>query len=318
VQAAERGAALSQQLLGFVRKQRCDPQLVDLRRLLSETKEMLRRTLGPRVRLAVETTPEAAPVEVDPTQFELAILNLAINARDAMPEGGTLRIALADRELGAGASEGLCHGRYIVVEIIDTGTGMDEATLVRAFEPFFTTKEAGLGTGLGLPMVQAFAARSGGAVRLASVPGRGTRAELWLPRALRAPALAPPGPPSGPPVQPGRTHVLLCDDDDGVRRFVSDYLDSIGCTVRQTDRAAAALELIDEDAAIDLLIVDYAMPDMNGLDTVRRARQRRPGLKALLITGDVNAVPDAAEDVPVLPKPFSPAELGRKVVEATA
>jgi signal transduction histidine kinase len=318
VQAAERGAALSQRLLGFVRKRRPDPRAVDLCRLLSETKEMLRRTLGPQIRLIVETSPDTALVEADPNQLELAILNLAINARDAMPEGGTLRIAVTDRELDPTISDDLSSGRYIVVEIADTGTGMDEATLARVFDLFFTTKAPGVGTGLGLPMVQAFAARSGGAVRLASAPGGGTRAELWLPRAKRSPPAVMPDPPSGLPLRRGRAHILLCDDDDGVRRFVSDYLGSIGCTVRQADRAEAALRLIEEDGAIDLLIVDYAMPDMNGLDAVRLARQRRPGLKALLITGDAAAVPDETAECAILPKPFSPAELGRKVVEATA
>jgi signal transduction histidine kinase len=316
VQAAERAAALSQRLLGFVRKQRHDPQPVDLRRLLSEITDMLRRTLGPQVRLIVEIAPDVAPVEVDPIQLELAILNLAINARDAMPDGGTLRIAVWNRERDASASDG--RGRYSVVEIVDNGTGMDEATLARAFDPFFTTKEPGVGTGLGLPMVQAFAARSGGWVWLSSAPGQGTRAELWLPLAERSPATISSAPAPEPMVPQGGARILLCEDDDGVRRFVSDYLDSIGCTVREADRAETALRLIEEDAAIDLLIVDYAMPGMNGLDTVRQARQRRPGLKALMITGDAGAMPDGTAEVEVLPKPFSPAELGRKVAEAAA
>jgi signal transduction histidine kinase len=243
VQAAERAAALSQRLLRFVRKQRHDPQLVDLRRLLSEITDMLRRTLGPQVRLIVEIAPDAAPVEADPIQLELAILNLAINARDAMPGGGTLRIAVANRELDESASDG--RGRYSVVEIVDNGTGMDEATLARALEPFFTTKEPGVGTGLGLPMVQAFAARSGGAVRLASAVGTGTRVELWLPRAAQPAAAASRESPPGPPLSQGRARILLCDDDDGVRRFVSDYLDSVGFTVREVNRAETALRLIE-------------------------------------------------------------------------
>ena len=318
VQAAERGAALSQQLLGFVRKQRHDPQLVDLRHLLCEIKEMLSRTLGPQIRLGIDVATDAVRVEVDPTQLELAILNLAINARDAMPDGGTLRIATAARAIDRGGADGLGRGRYGVVEVVDSGTGMDAATLARAFDPFFTTKEPGVGTGLGLPMVQAFAARSGGAVRLSSTPGQGTRAELWLPLAARSPAAISLEPAPQPSAPQGGARVLLCDDDDGVRRFVSDYLDSIGCTVREADGAETALRLIEEDATIDLLIVDYAMPGMNGLDAVRQARRSRPGLKALMITGDAGAVPEGIAEVTVLPKPFGPAELGRKVAEATA
>jgi len=318
VQAAERGAALSQRLLGFVRKRGDDPRLIDLCRLLSEVEDMLRRTLGPRVRLSVAIATDAAPVEADPVQLELAILNLAINARDAMPDGGALRIAVDKRELGSTAADGLARGHYCVVEVADSGTGMDEATLSRAFDPFFTTKEPGVGTGLGLPMVQSFASRSGGAIRLSSRPGRGTQAELWLPRARCPVAVAAPAGAPESPVPRGGARVLLCDDDDGVRRFVSDYLDSIGCVVREADRAETALRLIEEDAGIDLLIVDYAMPGMNGLDTLWQARQRRPDLKALMITGDTAAMPVGVAGVTVLPKPFSPAELGRKVAEAAA
>jgi signal transduction histidine kinase len=317
VQAAERGAALSRRLLGFVRKQQPDPQPVDLKCLLSQTQEMLGGTLGPGIRLVVETPADDALVEADANQRELAILNLAINARDAMPKGGTLRIAVSKRNVDATASDGLARGCYAVVEIVDTGTGMDEATLARVFDPFFTTKEAGVGTGLGLPMVQAFAAQSGGTVRLASAPGKGTRAELWLPRAARPPTLASSRPAEAPAHQDG-ARVLLCDDDDGVRRVLRDYLGTIGYTVTEADHAEAALRLIEDDPSIDLLIIDFAMPGMNGLDAVRRARHRRPGLKALLITGDAAFVPAGCADVAVLAKPFSPAELGHKVVEATA
>jgi CheY-like chemotaxis protein len=319
MQAAGRGVALIQALLGFAREQRLDPRPVDLCNLLSGIKEMLLRTLGPQIQLVVDATPETAPVQVDVNQLELAILNLAINARDAMPDGGTLRIGLADPHLDSVAPPELVGGHYVVIKIVDTGAGMDEATLARAFDPFFTTKELGVGAGLGLPTVQGFAAQSGGAVRLSSQLGAGTTVELWLPKAdslppeIRAAAVAPPG----SEALPGNTRVLLCDDDDGVRRFVSDYLDSIGCTVHQASRGEAALRVLDGDTAIDLLIVDYAMPGMNGAETVREARQRRPGLKALMITGHVAAARDAGA-VAILQKPFSPAELVRRVVELVA
>jgi signal transduction histidine kinase len=183
LQAAERGGALIQRLLAFARRQRLDPRPVDLSGLLAGIEEMLRRTLGEGVRLEVSSEPGLPPARVDANQLELAILNLTINARDAMPEGGSLQIALGRRRAGDGSPPELSQGEYVVVSIGDTGTGMDEETLARAFEPFFTTKELGAGSGLGLPMVQGFAAQSGGAVQIHSKLGEGTTVELWLPRA---------------------------------------------------------------------------------------------------------------------------------------
>ena len=183
LQAAERGGALIERLLAFARRQRLDPKPVDLSRLLAGIEDLLRRTLGSRVRLTVSSETGLPPARVDANQLELAILNLTINARDAMPEGGSLQIALGRRRAGDGSSPELSQGEYVVVSIGDTGTGMDEETLARAFEPFFTTKGLGAGSGLGLPMVQGFAAQSGGAVQIHSKPGEGTTVELWLPRA---------------------------------------------------------------------------------------------------------------------------------------
>jgi signal transduction histidine kinase len=182
LQAAERGGALIQRLLAFARRQRLDPQPVDLSRLLAGIEELLGHTLGRGVRLAISSEPGLPPALVDANQLELAILNLTINARDAMPEGGSLQIALGRRRAGDGSPPELSQGEYVVVSIGDTGTGMDEETLARAFEPFFTTKRLGAGSGLGLPMVQGFAAQSGGAVQIRSKLGEGTTVELWLPR----------------------------------------------------------------------------------------------------------------------------------------
>jgi signal transduction histidine kinase len=183
LQAAERGAALVQRLLGFARKQQLDPKSVDLRRLVANMADMLRRTLGNRVRVAITADPDLAPALVDANQLELAILNLTINARDAMPEGGMLRIGLQNWESGRDAAVELPEGAYVVLSVSDTGTGMDEATLAQACEPFFTTKDIGSGSGLGLSMVKGFAVQSGGDVRIRSEPGEGTTVELWLPRA---------------------------------------------------------------------------------------------------------------------------------------
>jgi signal transduction histidine kinase len=187
LQAAERGVALIQRLLTFARKQRLDARSVDLHDLVINIEELLRRTLGAQIRLVTDAEIEVAPARVDANQLELAILNLTINARDAMPAGGTLRIELENRRTDRSSPPGLSPGEYVVVSISDSGTGMDEATLARAFDPFFTTKETGSGSGLGLPMVQGFAAQSGGAVQIRSRPGEGTTVELWLPQADEAP-----------------------------------------------------------------------------------------------------------------------------------
>jgi signal transduction histidine kinase len=183
LRAAERGVALIQRLLAFARKQRLEPQSVDLRGVVAGIEELLQRTVGSAIRLEITADPALAPARVDPNQVELAILNLAINGRDAMPAGGILRIRLHNRQLDGTSPAELCPGGYVLVSISDTGSGMDEATLAQAFDPFFTTKDVGSGSGLGLPMVQGFAAQSGGTVQIRSRPGDGTTVDLWLPQA---------------------------------------------------------------------------------------------------------------------------------------
>jgi len=188
LQAAEKGVALIQRLLAFARKQRLDPRPVDLPRLTANVEELLRRTLGPHIHLEIIAATGVLPARIDANQLELAILNLAINARDAMPTGGTLRIDIENSRVDLAWPDQLPPGDYVVLAIIDTGMGMDEATLARAFDPFFTTKEVGSGSGLGLPMVQGFVAQSGGAVQIWSKRGEGTKVELWLPQAKEPPS----------------------------------------------------------------------------------------------------------------------------------
>ena len=190
LQAAERGATLIQRLLAFARKQRLDPRSVDLNCLVVGIEDLLRRTLGDRIRVAISAGADLAPARVDANQLELAILNLTINARDAMPDGGLLRIDLQNRIVDRKSPTELSLAEYVVVSISDTGTGMDETTLARAFEPFFTTKEIGSGSGLGLAMVHGFVAQSRGAMRIRSKVGEGTTVELWLPRADAPPSEA--------------------------------------------------------------------------------------------------------------------------------
>jgi signal transduction histidine kinase len=318
LRAAERGVALIQRLLAFARKQRLDPRSVDLRALIAGIEELLQRTVGPAIALEIEADTGLAPAHVDANQIELAILNLAINARDAMPVGGTLRISLHNERTDGSSPTDLIPGDYVVISISDTGTGMDEATLAQVFDPFFTTKEVGSGSGLGLPMVQGFAGQSGGAVQIRSKLSAGTTVELWLPQAVVSSRTTSGAKKSEASVARGGATVLLCDDDDDVRRFLSDLLRSNGYMVREASSAGAAFRILGERAAVDLLIVDYAMPGINGLETIRQAGHRCPGLKTLLITGDAGAVSDGEVGVPLLRKPFGPAEFSRIVIEILA
>jgi signal transduction histidine kinase len=314
--AAERGAALIQRLLAFARKQHLDPRSVDLAALVFGIEELLRGTLGPQIRLVIAAAPSLAPAHVDANQVELAILNLTINAQYAMPDGGTVRIGLENRDDGRRAPLELTPGDYVVLSISDDGAGMDEATLARAFEPFFTTKEIGRGSGLGLSMVQGFAVQSGGAARIASRLGEGTTVELWLPRADDLPAAATAEPPRH--TDRGAATVLLCDDDDDVRGFLREFLASIGYTVREASGGEAALRMLQSRAAADLLIVDYVMPGINGLETIRQARLQRPNIRSLLISGYAGNLNSNAAGVPFLRKPFAPDELARRIAEILA
>ena len=318
LRSAERGVALIQRLLAFARKQHLDPQSVDLGALVAGIEEVLQRTVGPAIRLEIATDAKLAPALVDANQVELAILNLAINARDAMPVGGTLRILLYNRRADHSSSPALTPGDYVLVSISDSGTGMDEATLAQAFDPFFTTKEVGSGSGLGLPMVQGFAGQSGGAVQIRSKLGEGTTVELWLPQAVERPLATSSANPSGSVIPQGMAHVLLCDDDNDVRRFLSELLKSDGYMVREASTPEGALRILEDGAAVDLLIVDYAMPGINGMEIIRQAWRKRPSLKTLLITGDAGAVGDEVAGAPLLRKPFRPAEFSQTVATILA
>jgi signal transduction histidine kinase len=318
LQSAERGVALIQRLLGFARRQRLDPQSTDLRRLVAGVEPLLRQTLGDAIDLLIAAGPDLAPARVDANQLELAILNLAINARDAMAAGGSLRIGLENRNADSGSPPELTLGQYAVIAIADSGTGMDEETLARAFDPFFTTKAAGAGSGLGLPMVQGFAAQSGGAVQIRSRPGAGTTVELWLPQADDPPAATDRPGARETEAPGGAAGILLCDDDDDVRCFIGEFLASLGYDVHVATDGGEALRFLERCANIELLIVDYAMPGMNGLETIRRARQQLPDLKPLLITGYASGVSGNTAGISLLRKPFAPAELARRVAEILA
>src|SRR5437016_10894191 len=288
LRAADRGATLTRHLLAFARRQHLEPMPVDAKAVVDNVAKILRRTIGPDIPLSIHAEPGLPPAWIDPNQLELAILNLALNARDAMPEGGILRIDTGCRRLGNGGSPpDLVFGDFVVISVLDTGTGMNPETLARAFEPFFTTKEAGRGSGLGLSIVHGFAAQSGGSVRITSSLGKGTKVDLWLPRANGEAVNVnyPDREADLNGAQPGQARILVCDDDADVRAVVGSSLRDSGYAVWEAENPARAFEILERERPIDLLVVDYAMPEMNGLAVINRAQACQDGLKALLISG---------------------------------
>lgn len=321
LRAAERGAALTRHLLAFARRQHLDPKPVDMPALVDSARRMLKQTLGPEIRLVVRSEPDLHPAWADPNQLELAIINLALNARDAMPGGGILRIDAANRRReGAGLPPDLSSDDYyVVVSVSDTGTGMNPETLERVFEPFFTTKEAGRGSGLGLSIVHGFAAQSGGTVQISSTPGEGTKVDLWLPRAEQAAIDCPGIEPNPTASAPGQAAILVCDDDPDVLSLVAAVLRDDGYTVWETEAPVRALEMIEGGPPIDLLLVDYAMPEMNGVAVIDRARSRQRELKVLLMSGHADVLhAGGVSGIPLLAKPFKIAALRQRIVEILA
>ncbi|WP_247882511.1 ATP-binding protein [Azospirillum sp. TSA2s] len=299
-QAIDRGAKLVQQLMAFARRQTLRPEPMDVRDRLLGMADLLTRAIRADITLETELEPGLWPVEVDPTQFELAILNLAVNARDAMPEGGQLHITARNRPAGDAGIE----GDLVQVTVSDTGTGMEPEVKARVFEPFFTTKEVGKGSGLGLAQVYGFTRQSSGRVEIDSAPGRGTAVSLFLPRTAK-PVAAPAAERALDTGCGGDRHLLLVEDDPIVGSMVAAALEEIGYAVLRAANAEEALGLLtDGDLRIDILFSDVVMPGpMNGVDLAHAARRLRPGLPVVLTTGyseDVARI----EGVRVLPKPY--------------
>jgi PAS domain S-box-containing protein len=303
VKGTERGSALTQRLLAFARRQELRPEAVDVERLVQGMTELLQRSLGPLIEIDTQLPPQLHAAMVDANQLELAILNLAVNGRDAMPKGGKLTIAARDAHVGPYGSDGLEAGEFVVVTVQDAGEGMDETTLRRATEPFFTTKGLGKGTGLGLSMVHGLAAQSGGILRLISRVGEGTSAELWLPRAA-TPAL--PAVPETPEIAAegiSRT-VLVVDDDPLVLAGTTDMLEDLRHTVVSASSARQALEILRAGAAIDIVVTDHAMPAMTGTQLAAEIRRQWPSLPVIIATGYAE-LPEGSEiDIPRIAKPF--------------
>lgn len=314
--AADRGADLTRQLLSFARKQDLVVKPVDVNRLISEICEMLPRTLGPTTMVELNLAESAWMALTDASQLELAILNLAINARDAMPQGGTLRIATEN--IPAHDAHELWHldaEDYLMISVIDNGTGMSETVRSRVFEPFFTTKEAGRGSGLGLSMVYGFTRQSGGNVVLESRVGHGTTVRLFIPRALASQssrsdvALGQPSLAAGPP-----SRLLIIDDDDAVREVTVAVVQGFGHVVVDVASGQAALDLLEHDQRFDLMIVDLAMPHMDGATFAEKARTLVPDVPILFVTGfaERHFLNQTANDL-LLKKPFRRAQLAEKL-----
>jgi signal transduction histidine kinase/ActR/RegA family two-component response regulator len=287
VQGAQRGAALTQRLLAFSRRQELKPEPVDVPQLVSGMKELLERALGHGVELQTQFSSRLPAALVDANQLELALLNVALNARDAMPTGGTLTIsAHEDTQTGNAADAPLEPGDYVRIVIADTGIGMDEVTLAKATEPFFTTKGPGKGTGLGLSMVHGLAAQSGGRLSINSKPNAGTTLELWLPMA-KAPAVVAAGELQTLGATPyvGACRVLIVDDDHLVMTGISAMIEDLGHTPIEAHSAAEALGKLADGVDVDVVITDHAMPAMTGLQFARRVQETYPGLPIILATG---------------------------------
>jgi CheY-like chemotaxis protein len=284
--------------------------------------DLLAHTLGGLVEIDWHTAKDAWNVFADRAQLELAIVNLIINARDAMPAGGTATVSIENRAAGREQPAGLPPGDHVLISVTDNGTGIAPNDLERVMDPFFTTKEMGKGSGLGLSMVYGFAQQSNGAFRIESELGRGTRAELWLPRApAGSPADSRPSADEARIDSPGPLKILLVDDHEEVRTTTGAMLEELGHTVTGAANGRDALQALrDRDCDYDLMISDYAMPHVSGTEFLREAREMCPGVPALIITGyaEVEAIADRPENVEVLPKPFTPKALEAAIARICA
>ncbi|WP_448657749.1 MHYT domain-containing protein [Sphingomonas sp. CJ99] len=312
LQSAERARTLVHRLLSFARRQPLQPVAVDLSQLVIGMSDLIVSTVGTPVNVIIDAPTMLRPAMADPNQLEMALLNLAVNARDAMPNGGTLTIGVSSATVDPGDRSGLTPGPYICLSVEDTGTGMDADTLARAIEPFFTTKGQGRGTGLGLSMVHGLASQLGGTLTIDSAPGRGTGMTIWLPACDEAPLR--PAPAAGP-VALADSQVLLVDDEELVRQTTAQILFDLGYRVTTADSGEAALALLDSGFRPDLLITDHLMPGMTGNALARTCRTRMADLPILILSGYADA--DGIDaDLPRLTKPFRHAELAQAIQQA--
>jgi two-component system, cell cycle sensor histidine kinase and response regulator CckA len=319
--AGQRASNLTRQLLAFSRKQVFEPRVLDLNALIAESSRMLARLIGEHIRFETVLDPELGSVRADPGQVEQVIVNLVVNARDAMPEGGMLTVRTGNADITAPSSRdhgGLAPGRYIVISVRDTGVGIEPETQKRIFEPFFTTKEKPHGTGLGLATVYGIVSQSGGHIVVASEPGRGSTFAIYLPRVDEPASAAVVAP--APAIHRGSETILLVEDEAAVRGLTLRCLQSSGYTVLQAASAEEALPIAAAHAGrLDLLLTDVIMPGASGPELARRLLEKRPGTRVLYVSGytDASMASQGALDdgAYFLQKPFTPESLARKVRE---
>ncbi|NJC34248.1 PAS domain S-box-containing protein [Sphingomonas jejuensis] len=314
-QSAERAKTLVQRLLAFARRQPLQPVPVNIATLVEGMGSLVASTTGPQIRVVLDAPTDLPPAKADPNQLEMAILNLAVNARDAMPDGGTLRVTASAETIGEAHRSGLPNGPYVRLSVADTGAGMDAETLTRAVEPFFSTKGIGKGTGLGLSMVHGLASQLGGALVIQSRPGVGTNVELWLPQSAGTADTGPTPEPAATMKTSGTA--LLVDDEPLVRMSTAEMLSDLGYEVIEADSGEEAMRIMAHGRQFDLLVTDHLMPGMVGTDLIKQVRALQPGTPALLVSGYAeNAGLDPT--LPRLTKPFRIGELAACLRQITA
>ena len=312
--AADRAKTLLQRLLGFARRQALKTEAVDIAALLTGMRDLISSSVGPKVNVSLRCSADLSAAMIDPNQLELAILNLTVNARDAMPDGGPLTILAEEVAMGPGSELRLKPGLYIRLSVIDAGCGMDSEALARAVEPFYSTKEVGHGTGLGLSMVHGLAAQLGGGFALTSAPGEGTRVDLYLPAADKSATVKARGATEPARSVGRRLSVLLVDDEDIVRVATAEMIRDLGHDVTDVASGGEALAALEGGRTVDVLITDYMMPGMDGAALARRVERAYPDLPVLLITGYTGPT-DEVLHLPRLAKPFGRNEIGDALVD---
>ncbi len=317
VRAAERGAALTQRMLAFARRQELKAEIVHVPALVADMMELLQRSLGPAFVLETRFRADLPTVLADVNQLEMALLNLAVNARDAMPDGGVITIHAADRRVAAGEVPGLAPGRYVRLTVTDNGSGMDADTLARATDPFFTTKGTGKGTGLGLSMVHGYLHQLGGAFELESELGKGTRAHIWLPARQAGARPQPHDPEAEAPLPTARRTILAVDDDALILMNTAALLEDLGHEVLGVTSGEEALSLIAQRPDIDLLVTDQIMPGMTGSELIAEVRKGYPALPIILATGYGEIPEGLGSTIHRLGKPFTQSALARAVRHVT-
>ena len=309
MQGARRGASLTQRMLAFSRQQELKTSSADLVTLLVGVRELLERTLGPQIALTIVAPPGLPPAQVDANQIELAILNLVINARDAMPDGGEIRISVEKEEDGKRA--GLSAKAYLRLSVADTGWGMDAATLKRAIEPFFSTKPPGKGTGLGLSMVHGLAVQLGGLLELSSKVGKGTTATLWLPIAATQSTIEVPQ--IDELRESRKATILVVEDDPLIAMSTVDMLEDLGHTVVEANSGKRALEILEGGRSVDMMMTDQAMPGMTGMELAKLVRRKHPSMPVLLVTGYADLPASQRSVLPRLSKPYRQSQLKAEI-----